>query len=68
VATADHHEGGVIGFEVESAHGHDVRRELARAVVSHGWGLLELRPLRLSLEEIFLQVTTEEQDTKPEEA
>jgi ABC-2 type transport system ATP-binding protein len=68
VAAADHHEGGVIGFEVESAHGHDVRRELARAVVSHGWGLLELRPLRLSLEEIFLQVTTEEQDTKPEEA
>ena len=38
----------------------DVRRELARAVVSRGWGLLELRPMRMSLEEIFLQVTTEE--------
>ena len=25
-----------------------------------GWGLLELRPMRMSLEEIFLQVTTEE--------
>jgi hypothetical protein len=28
--------------------------------VNQGWGLLELRPLRMSLEEIFLQLTTEE--------
>jgi ABC-2 type transport system ATP-binding protein len=48
------------GFEVESERGRDVRRELAREVVQHGWGLLELRPMRMSLEEIFLQVTTEE--------
>ena len=32
----------------------DVRRELAGAVVSNGWGLLELRPMRASLEEVFL--------------
>ena len=25
------------------------------------WGLLELRPMRVSLEEIFLSLTTEEQ-------
>jgi ABC-2 type transport system ATP-binding protein len=48
------------GFEVESERGTDVRRELARTVVSRGWGLLELRPMRMSLEEIFLQVTTDE--------
>ena len=48
------------GFEVESARGADVRRDLARAVVTRGWGLLELRPMRMSLEEIFLQVTTDE--------
>jgi ABC-2 type transport system ATP-binding protein len=47
-------------FEVESERGTDVRREIARTVVTHGWGLLELRPMRMSLEEIFLQVTTEE--------
>ena len=47
-------------FEVASAQGHDVRRELARAVVVGGWGLLELRPMRMSLEEIFLSLTTEE--------
>jgi len=53
------------GFEVESVRGTDVRREIARTVVNRGWGLLELRPMRMSLEEIFLQVTTDE---TPEEA
>jgi ABC-2 type transport system ATP-binding protein len=51
---------GTVAFEVESARGHDVRRELARVVVSSGWGLLELRPMRMSLEDIFLSLTTEE--------
>ena len=52
-------------FEVESETGRDVRRELARAVVLGGHDLLELRPTRVSLEDIFLSLTTEEQ---PEEA
>ena len=56
---------GIDGFEVESARGTDIRRDIARTVVGQGWGLLELRPMRMSLEEIFLQVTTEE---IPEEA
>jgi ABC-2 type transport system ATP-binding protein len=51
--------GGIVGYEVASA-GRDVRRELAAAIVGRSWGLLELRPMRMSLEEIFLQVTTEE--------
>jgi ABC-2 type transport system ATP-binding protein len=55
------HRSGVDGFEVESSRGTDIRRDIARAVVSSGWGLLELRPMRMSLEEIFLQVTTEDQ-------
>jgi len=59
VAVADRH-GSAIGYEVESTRGEDVRRDLARAVVARGLGLLELRPLRMSLEEVFLQVTTEE--------
>ena len=45
---------------MESERGRDVRRELARDIVMRGWGLLELRPMRMSLEEVFLQVTTEE--------
>jgi ABC-2 type transport system ATP-binding protein len=48
-------------FEVESERGRDVRRELARDIVMRGWGLLELRPMRMSLEDVFLQVTTEEE-------
>jgi hypothetical protein len=31
--------------------------------VGSGWGLLELRPTRMSLEEIFLSLTTEEPAT-----
>jgi len=52
-----------VGYEVESERGHDVRRELARIVVSSGWGLLELRPMRMSLEDIFLSLTTDEMPT-----
>jgi ABC-2 type transport system ATP-binding protein len=59
VIEADRRDAAV-GFEVESARGRDVRRELARAVVTNGWGLLELRPMRMSLEEIFLSLTTDE--------
>ena len=59
VAPADQ-RGITGGYEVESEHGRDIRRELARAIVTRGWGLLELRPMRMSLEEIFLQLTTDD--------
>jgi len=60
VTVADQH-GSRIGYEVESEENSDVRREVAQAIVGRGWGLLELRPMRMSLEDIFLQLTTEEQ-------
>ncbi len=60
--------GATGGFEVESERGTDVRRELARTVVNRGWGLLELRPMRMSLEEIFLQVTTDETTEPPRDS
>jgi ABC-2 type transport system ATP-binding protein len=59
VTTSDTRE-RVVSFEVDSEKGRDVRRELAQAVVANGLGLLELRPMRMSLEEIFLSLTTEE--------
>jgi len=59
VAVADTKE-PIVGFEIDSDKGRDVRRELASAVVGRGWGLLEMRPMRMSLEEIFLHVTTED--------
>src|SRR3989441_9500267 len=64
VVESDRHN-ALVGYEVESEHGRDVRRDLARAIVSSGWGLLELRPTRMSLEEIFLSLTTEDLASAP---
>ena len=55
---------GRITFEVESLQGRHIRAELARSVVNSGWNLSELRAVGLSLEDIFLQLTTSEK--KPE--
>jgi ABC-2 type transport system ATP-binding protein len=60
--------GAIVGYEVESEQGQDIRRDLARAVVTSGWGLLEFRPMRMSLEEIFLSLTTDETPEAPEAA
>ncbi|MBO0881338.1 MAG: hypothetical protein J2P17_13510, partial [Mycobacterium sp.] len=49
---------GLASFTVQSEVGADIREALAKAVVSGGYGLMELRPAHLSLEEIFLQLTT----------
>jgi ABC-2 type transport system ATP-binding protein len=47
-------------FEIESLQGRNVRADLARAVVEAGWNLTELRPVSMSLEEVFLQLTASE--------
>jgi gliding motility-associated transport system ATP-binding protein len=51
---------GLVDIHVDHASGRDVRRELAATVVNSGWGLLELRPLKMSLEDVFLSLTTDE--------
>jgi ABC-2 type transport system ATP-binding protein len=67
VSVADRHE-EFVGYEIESEPNRDIRTEVARAVVNGGLGLLELRPMRMSLEEIFLQLTTEDQPATLEAA
>jgi ABC-2 type transport system ATP-binding protein len=52
-------------FTVESLQGREIRPELARAVIESGWNLNELRSVGMSLEEIFLQLTS---DQKPAES
>jgi ABC-2 type transport system ATP-binding protein len=47
-------------FTVACELGSDVREQLAATIVGQGWGLLELRPVGMSLEEIFLKLTTSE--------
>jgi ABC-2 type transport system ATP-binding protein len=54
---------GVLSFEVEAQAGRDIRAEVARAVVQKGFELVGLQRLGLSLEDIFLQLTTT--DTTP---
>ena len=65
VSVADQRD-GVSEFQIEIAPGHDVRRDVARTVVTNGWGLLELRAQQMSLEDIFLQLTTEETAEAPD--
>jgi ABC-2 type transport system ATP-binding protein len=48
-------------FEIQCAREHDLRATLAELAVGRGWGLLELRPVGMSLEEIFLKLTTREE-------
>jgi len=45
---------------VEAVLGKDVREEVARTVVGAGAGLLDLRPIAMSLEDVFLKLVTEE--------
>lgn len=52
---------GVAHFDVDSKEGTDVREQLAATIVQRGWGLQELRSHAMSLEEIFLQLTTTEE-------
>jgi ABC-2 type transport system ATP-binding protein len=49
-----------VTFEVHAEKGHDVRAELARAVVESQWKLLELKTSGMSLEDIFLKLTTKD--------
>ena len=54
-------EGNASAVRVESEAGRDVRREVASEIVNHNWGLLELKQISLTLEDIFLELTTEEE-------
>jgi ABC-2 type transport system ATP-binding protein len=49
-----------VTYEIHSEKGQDVRPELARAVVESQWKLLELKTSGLSLEDIFLKLTTKD--------
>jgi ABC-2 type transport system ATP-binding protein len=52
--------GGVAAFELDPEPGADVRALLARAVVGRGLDLLALQQVGMSLEDIFLHLTTTE--------
>ncbi len=52
---------GVCELIAHSSSGTAVQKAIAAAVVGHGWGLIEVRPLALSLEDLFVRLVTEEE-------
>ncbi|MFH0812317.1 MAG: ATP-binding cassette domain-containing protein [Pseudomonadota bacterium] len=55
---------GMGGFLVEAEKGSDIRKLLATTITGNNWGLLEMKTIEMSLEEIFLKLVTEEKDAK----
>jgi len=51
-------------FQVEGELRKDIRSDLARMIVQNGWGLYELQSATMSLEDIFLKLTTAEESEK----
>lgn len=47
-------------YMVESEKNRDIRRELSSKVVQKNWGLLEIRPVSMDLEDVFVKLVTEE--------
>jgi ABC-2 type transport system ATP-binding protein len=58
---------GVGTFVLEVERARDVRRELGQLVSQQHWGLLELRSLDLSLEDVFMRVIAGEPTGVPGE-
>ena len=54
-------DGGISSYVVQAEHASEVRAQLASAVVRGGWDLLRLDSVGMTLEEIFLQLTTSEE-------
>ena len=48
-------------YKMQARRGLDLRPTVSRAVISNGWSLLNLQLVSMSLEEIFLKLTTDEE-------
>ena len=59
-ATHNQNQGRDI-YTIQVRPDHDLRDEISRAVISQGWSLLSMQTLSMSLEEIFLRLTTQEE-------
>lgn len=52
-------------YHITVSLGQDIRTDLASKVIENGWGLLKLQSLGMTLEEIFLRLTIEEEHVRP---
>ena len=53
-------EGKVVELTIDTEKGIDIRRDIPPMIVQKGWGLLEQKPLQMSLEDIFVKLVTKE--------
>jgi ABC-2 type transport system ATP-binding protein len=60
VQATETQDGSPSTYTVECKLNSDLRRVLASTVVSQGWGLLELRGVSMSLEDVFINLITQE--------
>ena len=62
----DVHGNGPAGhFLLESHLGKDIREDIARLAVTNNWGLLELKLISMTLEDVFLKLTRHEEELAP---
>ena len=61
---------GASTFVLEAERTRDVRREIAQLAAQQRWGLLELKALDLSLEDVFIRIVAgeEHEETMADEA
>ena len=48
-------------YLIQVQRGEDLRDEISRSIVSNGWSLLSMQTIGMSLEDIFLRLTTQEE-------
>lgn len=60
VRTAAPFQDGQLTLTVESEQGFDMRPQLAKAIIEKDWDLLELKSIDVSLEDVFIDLVTEE--------
>jgi len=53
---------GAVTVVARSTRGDDMRRDIAALVVGRGWGLVEMRPLAMSLEDLFVRLVRDDRD------
>jgi ABC-2 type transport system ATP-binding protein len=51
-----------VSYSVDSSLQTEVTKDLAKVIVTNGWDLYELKKAEMSLEEIFLRLTTQEEE------
>jgi ABC-2 type transport system ATP-binding protein len=69
LASADGEEksgdNGYVTAALRAKEGYDIREEVARTLIQHGWPLREIRLEHASLEEFFIQVTADQAMARP---